>query len=574
MIGIIGCGVVGNAIYYWLSKNHDVVVHDTKLDTSLNDLIEKTNIAYICVPTPQSVTSGDADISIIHEIFSQLPDGFQVVVKSTIPPGSTNLLSKQYPKLTIAYSPEFLVDRNAVQDYGNQDLLVVGSNNEQLAETVFQHHITANLVERSQCFWIEPNAAELLKYSRNLFYSIKVVYSNQMYDICNQFGVDWSEIKNLLTATNHQQIGPSHLDPMHGEFRGFGGKCLPKDIAALTHLAERKDVKYDLLDAIVNDNANLREKPTKPPQILITGAAGLIGTSAKTEFEKRGWLVRTLDKIENDLDGRPIDFVGDIVEYENLNQALIGVDGVLHLAAVSRVIDAELNKEECTRVNVDGTRRLLEAASDAMCRWFIFGSSREVYGEPTTLPVSEENGVAPINHYGHAKVLGEKMVKTHCEINGMVHSILRFSNVYGHSGDHQTRLVNAFILKALKAESLEIHGGGQIFDFTHIDDTTGAIFSAAKLLHEKHEHIPPIHVLPGEAVAIEDLAAMILQITSSDSEIIFTPGRDYDVEKFHGDPSRMNEVLGYECSIGIKTGLEKCVKLHSERILLEGANKE
>jgi nucleoside-diphosphate-sugar epimerase len=310
------------------------------------------------------------------------------------------------------------------------------------------------------------------------------------------------------------------------------------------------------------------------PHIFITGGAGLIGTASRTYFEQNGWTVSTLDLKESDLDGRTIDYEGDIVEFKSLQDVLEDVDGILHLAAVSRVIDAELDKAECTRVNIDGTRRLLESASAAKCRWFIFGSSREVYGEPTSFPVTEDCGVKPINHYGEVKVFGEKIVKKHCEINGMAHSNLRFSNVYGHPGDHQTRLVNAFILQALKTEPLEIHGGGQLFDFTHIDDTTEAIFTAAKLLHKKHEHLPPIHVLPGEAVTIEDLAAMVLKITDSDSKIMYTPGRDYDVERFHGDPSRMNEILGYKCSIDIITGLEKCITLHRDRLFLEEVANE
>ena len=80
-------------------------------------------------------------------------------------------------------------------------------------------------------------------------------------------------------------------------------------------------------------------------------------------------------------------------------------------------------------------------------------------------------------------------------------------------------------------------------------------------------------MLPGDAVAIEDLAAMVLSITDSNSEIVYTVGRDYDVERFHGDPSRMNEILGYKCSIDIMTGLEKCAELHRKRVLSsEGAN--
>ena len=308
--------------------------------------------------------------------------------------------------------------------------------------------------------------------------------------------------------------------------------------------------------------------------IFITGGAGLIGTASRTHFEEHGWRVSTLDLKPRDLDGREVDYVGDIVDFDYLEKALADVDGVLHLAAVSRVIDAELDKEECTRVNVGGTERLLEAASNANCRWFIFGSSREVYGEPISFPVSEEMGVNPINHYGQAKVIGENMVKEHCERNGMVHSNLRFSNVYGHPGDYHTRLVNAFVLRALKAEPLEIHGGGQVFDFTHIDDTTDAIFAAAKLLHEKHDHLPPIHVLPGEAVSIEELAAMVLEITCSDSEIIYTLGRDYDVERFHGDPTRMNKILGHQCSIDIRSGLTRCTVLHRNRIeMAEGSDE-
>ena len=75
------------------------------------------------------------------------------------------------------------------------------------------------------------------------------------------------------------------------------------------------------------------------------------------------------------------------------------------------------------------------------------------------------------------------------------------------------------------------------------------------------------------SVVIEDLAAMVISITDSNSEIVYTPGRDYDVERFHGDPSRMNEILGYKCSNDIMTGLEKCAKLHRKRVLLsEEAN--
>lgn len=262
MIGIIGKGVVGSAVNHWLSMNQEIIIHDPLIGTTLDELLEKTNFAYICVPTPQSPESGEADISIIHEILSQLPDDFQAVIKSTIPPGTVTSLTERYPKLRIAYSPEFLVERNSIKDYGGQDILVVGTNDEKLAEIVFQHHIDARIVEKEQCILIDPTSAEILKYSRNLFYAIKVIFSNQMYDISKELGADWSRVSELMTSTTHQLIGPSHLDPMHGEYRGFGGKCLPKDVLAITYLADELGLKYRILDAILKDNTELRKKPT------------------------------------------------------------------------------------------------------------------------------------------------------------------------------------------------------------------------------------------------------------------------------------------------------------------------
>ena len=312
--------------------------------------------------------------------------------------------------------------------------------------------------------------------------------------------------------------------------------------------------------------ARMSDEDSTRPHIFITGGSGLIGTASRFIFEKQGWKVSTLDLNEIDLDENQIDYVGNIVNIAALEELLEDVDGILHLAAVSRVIDAEFNKEKCTLVNVGGTERLLNAASAAGCKWFIFGSSREVYGEPTQLPVKEEHGVNPMNHYGHAKVIGENMAKNHCESNGMSHSILRFSNVYGHPNDHATRLINAFLRRALQDLPLEIHGGGQIFDFTYIDDTVAAIFAAADNLQTNHQSLSPIHILPGEPVRIEELAELIIEATESDSEIVFTPGRDYDVEIFYGSPERMHRLLNVGCPTNIREGIAQCLDLYLSEI--------
>ena len=91
-----------------------------------------------------------------------------------------------------------------------------------------------------------------------------------MHDICEAMGIEWSVIKDIITTPQDQMIGDSHLEPMMGLMRGFGGKCLPKDTLALRELARDLNVDYDILDAMQSDNAALRTIPTGRPSDVIT----------------------------------------------------------------------------------------------------------------------------------------------------------------------------------------------------------------------------------------------------------------------------------------------------------------
>ena len=119
-------------------------------------------------------------------------------------------------------------------------------------------------------FEVTPTVAELVKYSKNTFYAIKVIFANQMYDICTSMGEDWDKVKEIITTDQAQPIGATHLDPIFGLNRGFGGKCLPKDTMALKVLADNLGVRYQLLEAIQEDNANLRSILTGKPSDVDT----------------------------------------------------------------------------------------------------------------------------------------------------------------------------------------------------------------------------------------------------------------------------------------------------------------
>ena len=193
-----------------------------------------------------------------------------VVIKSTVVPGTTQQYHEQYPHLKIAYSPEFLVERRRLEDFANQDILVVGTHHKELAELVFQQHEQAGVLRRKQLFQVTPTQAELVKYTKNTFYALKVTFANQMYDICEAMGQDWYAIRDIITAEQAQPIWPSHLDPIFGLRRGFGGKCLPKDSLALGVLADELGVKYNIMDAMQEDNNTLRDILTGKPSDVVT----------------------------------------------------------------------------------------------------------------------------------------------------------------------------------------------------------------------------------------------------------------------------------------------------------------
>ena len=174
-------------------------------------------------------------------------------------------------------------------------------------------------------------------------------------------------------------------------------------------------------------------------------------------------------------------------------------DGVIHLAAVSRVIWGERDPELCWATNVDGLRNVLDVAHRQPRKpWMIFASSREVYGQPSVLPASEETPREPVNVYGRSKVMGEELIEA-ARLDGLRASVIRLSNVYGSTTDHADRVVPAFARAAVLGHSLRVEGAEHTFDFTHISDVAQGIVALVSRLDDGQCAPPPIHFTYGPA---------------------------------------------------------------------------
>lgn len=286
-------------------------------------------------------------------------------------------------------------------------------------------------------------------------------------------------------------------------------------------------------------------------QILVTGSEGLIGSALRARANAEGFLTRRFDLLEEGCDVR---------DREAVVRAAQGCSGIVHLAAVSRVIWGEREPERCWQTNVEGTRNVLLAAQQSGLRpWVIFASSREVYGTVDRLPANEDTPLRPCNVYGRSKLAAEHLC-WEARAEGVRTAILRLSNVYGSTRDHADRVVPCFARQAALGEALRIEGCDNVFDFTHVDDTTAGVSALIHLLLSDAPAPPPIHLLTGRPTSLRQLAEHACREGGGRSPFVEAPSRAFDVARFYGDPQRAHELLGWRPRIRIEDGVAQLVR--------------
>jgi len=270
-IGIVGLGYVGTAIKSGFEKHYELETYD-KYDTdkstceSLRDLVMECDVMFVCVPTPMN-KDGSCHTDIVEEVVSEINEIVLetesypyhikpiVVIKSTVPPGTTDRLHSKSRGLDVIFNPEFLTEANFLEDFKNQTRIILGGTRKgtnilrQVYSKVFPH---ATIVKTGS------KTAEMVKYFINSFLGTKVSFANEMKQICDKIDIDFDKIVEY--ATYDERLGKSHWAvPGPDNDFGFGGHCLPKDLNALICVAHEFGIVPEVLEAVIDTNDKVRK---------------------------------------------------------------------------------------------------------------------------------------------------------------------------------------------------------------------------------------------------------------------------------------------------------------------------
>ena len=251
-IGIVGMGVVGSANSAGFSLlEHEVITHDIKYDTVLEDVYE-AEVVFLCLPTPDK--NGECDTSIIEEVVAQMQDYNGIIcIRSTVPPGFTESLIDRHPNSTICFAPEFLRERCAADDFINNHLLLaVGTDDPYVFNKIVEAH--GHLPKNTK--QLSPTEAEILKYFNNAYAALRIVFANVFYELCETLECDYSKVKDAYILTG--KTNDLYLD-VNKRLRGYGGMCLPKDVSALASTLKKLELDFDLIQSINDDNKKFKK---------------------------------------------------------------------------------------------------------------------------------------------------------------------------------------------------------------------------------------------------------------------------------------------------------------------------
>ena len=299
------------------------------------------------------------------------------------------------------------------------------------------------------------------------------------------------------------------------------------------------------------------------PRILITGAAGFLGSHLCDRFIAEGYEVVGMDNlITGDL--RNLEHLFPKAEFTFFNHdvsTFVHVPGpldyILHFASPASPIDYLKIPIQTLKVGSLGTHNCLGLAKAKGAR-ILVASTSEVYGDPTVHPQTEEywgnvNPVGPRGVYDEAKRFQEAMTMAYHTYHGLETRIIRIFNTYGpRMRLNDGRVLPAFIGQALRGEDLTVFGdGSQTRSFCYVDDLVEGIY---RLLHSDYPE--PVNIGNPDEITIKEFAEEIIKLTGTEQKVVYKPLPKDDPTQRRPDISKAREILGWEPKVARAEGLK------------------
>ena len=235
-----------------------------KFTTSLKDAVAKSEIIFLCLPTPQS-EDGSADLThvlkVAEDIADQVDDSKIIVSKSTVPVGTVEKIRQIMKKkgktsVEVVSNPEFLKEGAAIQDSAKPDRIVIGSRSKRAVGVMTE--LYAPFVRTGNPILVmDERSAEMTKYAANAFLATKISFMNEMANLCTRSGADIDAVRRGIGSD--PRIGQQFL--FAGV--GYGGSCFPKDVKALVKTAREFDYQFNVLEAVDQVNENQKQVTIK-----------------------------------------------------------------------------------------------------------------------------------------------------------------------------------------------------------------------------------------------------------------------------------------------------------------------
>jgi UDP-glucose 6-dehydrogenase len=244
-IGIIGCGYIGGALKQWVETfNPTVKILVSDPPKGFNDDLTSAEVFFVSIHIPTE-PSGEQDLALLKEILKGLPDK-PIFIRTTILPGTSAMLSKETGR-RVYFMPEFLTQRTAYTDFCSQPMVFAAES--ELLQKIF---VGKRFIE------LTSFEAEVAKYAHNVFGALKVTYFNGIYDYCQKNNADYDRVLQGILLSGYINETHTHVPGPDGKL-GYGGKCFPKDVNALTEMTKG----YPLQELL---------KTIKPLNLLFRGA--------------------------------------------------------------------------------------------------------------------------------------------------------------------------------------------------------------------------------------------------------------------------------------------------------------